>query len=228
MAGGSGSVALVTALERGSRVPLNRQLYVGLRKDILTGRLVGGTRLPSTRELAEGLGVSRNTVMNAFRQLLAEGYLEGKMGSGTYVTDSLPEDLLQARVEDKREPRAWRTGRRLSRRGNILATTPATVVRNRSRPRAFRPGLPALDEFPLKTWQRLSREVGRHPQGLLGYGEPAGYRPLREEISAYLGAARAVQCSWPSKPWTSPRVFYSTPGTKFGSRTPVTPEPGEP
>ena len=196
MVGGSDSVALVKALERGSRVPLHRQLYLGLREDILMGRLVGGTRLPSTRELAESLGVSRNTVMDAFRQLLAEGYLEGRAGSGTYVAGSLPEDLLQARAVDRGESGTKRPERRLSRRGELLAATPATVIRDRSRPRAFRPGLPALDEFPLKTWQRLSREVGRNPYGLLGYGEPAGYRPLREEISAYLGAARAVRCSW--------------------------------
>lgn len=196
MVGGTGSVALVKALERGSRVPLHRQLYSGLRRDILTGRLAGGTRLPSTRELAESLGVSRNTVMNAFRQLLAEGYLEGRAGSGTYVTGSLPEELLQARAVDGLKSDTKHTERRLSRRGNLLAETPTTVIRDRSWPRAFRPGLPALDEFPLKTWQSLVREVCRKPRGMLGYGEPAGYRPLREEISAYLKAARAVRCSW--------------------------------
>ena len=134
--------------------------------------------------------------MNAFRQLLAEGYLEGKAGSGTYVAGSLPEELLQARTGVGPAPPPRRVGRRLSRRGDVLAKTPATVVKDRGRPRAFRPGLPALDEFPLQTWQRLVREVCRKPKGILGYGEPAGYRPLREEISAYLGVARAVKCSW--------------------------------
>ena len=162
----------------------------------MVGRPAGGTRLPSTRELAADLGVSRNTVMNAFRQLLSEGYIEGRAGSGTYVTDFLPEDLLQARSGLRRGGPADGTGRRLSRRGGVLAATPATVVRDRGRPRAFRPGLPALDEFPLRIWQCLMRDVYRRPQGLLGYGEPAGYLPLRQEISAYLGTARALKCSW--------------------------------
>ncbi len=192
----SGAVAFLVKIDRFSRVPLHRQLYTGLREGILTGRLVGGTRLPSTRGFAAELGVSRNTVMNAFRQLLAEGYLEGRAGSGTYVAGSLPEELLQARAEAGYVLPPGPAGRRLSRRGDVLAATPAMVVRDRGRPRAFRPGLPALDEFPLRIWQSLTRDVYRRPQGLLGYGEPAGYRPLREELSAYLGVARAVKCSW--------------------------------
>jgi GntR family transcriptional regulator/MocR family aminotransferase len=165
MAGGSGSVALVTVLERSSQVPLHRQLYVALRKDILTGRLVGGTRLPSTRELAGHLDVSRNTVMNAFRQLLAEGYIEGRAGSGTYVTGSLPEDLLQARARAGRVAPPKRTGRRLSRRGAVLATTPTTVIRDRDRPRAFRPGLPALDEFGQGSLSKATRSAGLRRTG---------------------------------------------------------------
>ncbi|MGF1470221.1 MAG: PLP-dependent aminotransferase family protein [Rubrobacteraceae bacterium] len=196
MVGRSGSTALVAAVDRSSPVPLHRQLYAGLREHILAGRLVGGTRLPSTRELAAELGVSRNTVMTAFRQLLAEGYLEGKAGSGTYVTGSLPEDLLRTRVRQDPEPPRIRAGRRLSRRGEDLASIPAAIVRDLGPPRAFRPGLPALDEFPLQIWQRLVREVCRRPRDLLGYGDPAGYRPLREEISDYLRAARAVRCRW--------------------------------
>ena len=192
----SGAVAFLVEIDRFSRVPLHRQLYAGLREGILTGRIVGGTRLPSTRGFAAELGVSRNTVINAFRQLLAEGYLEGRAGSGTYVAGFLPEELLQARAGAGYAPPPGPAGRRLSRRGDVLAATPATVVRDRGRPRAFRPGLPALGEFPLRIWQSLMRDVYRRPQGLLGYGEPAGYRPLREELSAYLGVARAVKCSW--------------------------------
>jgi len=185
-------------LDRGSGVPLHRQLYDRLRAAILGGRLRAGTRLPSTRALASQLGVSRNTVMGAFLQLLAEGYLEGRVGSGTYVSDSLPEDLLRAtaRVGREEEESAGR-GRTLSKRGEVLASTRASTSRDRGVPRAFRPGVPALDQFPSRVWGRLASRVWRRPpRGLLGYGDPAGYRPLREEIAAYLGAARAVGCVW--------------------------------
>lgn len=189
--------AVTVALDRGSRVPLHRQLYEGLREAVLAGRLRAGTRLPSTRALAAELGVSRNTVMGAFLQLLAEGYLVGRVGSGTYVADSLPEDLLRAQAKKSRAPGPGQAGRRLSARGEALAATLTSTTRDRGVPRAFRPGVPALDEFPTRVWGRLAGKVWRSPpRALLGYGDPAGYRPLREEISAYLGAARAVRCAW--------------------------------
>src|SRR4051794_31865501 len=78
------------ALDTKSATPLYRQLYDYLREAILTGQLAPGTRLQSSREIAKELGVSRNTVVNAFDQLLAEGYLEGQVGSGTYVSRALP------------------------------------------------------------------------------------------------------------------------------------------
>ena len=81
------------SLDEASGVPLYSQLYDELRESILGGRLGPGSRLPSTRDLAAELGVSRNTVTNAFLQLLAEGYLEGRVGSGTYVSRSLPDEL---------------------------------------------------------------------------------------------------------------------------------------
>src|SRR6188474_3152558 len=90
-------VPLLLPLRETSSTPLHRQLYDGLRDVILSGRLSSGMRLPSTRILAEGLSVSRNTVLSAFDQLLAEGYMEGRVGSGTYVSEKLPEDLLMVR-----------------------------------------------------------------------------------------------------------------------------------
>src|ERR671916_1658053 len=108
-----------------SKVPLYRQLYENLRQAILTGQLAPGTRLPSTREVAAELRLSRNTVMNAFEQLLAEGYVEGHVGSGTFVSQALPDELLTARAFAAR--RALRPARRrhtVSRRGELLATTP--------------------------------------------------------------------------------------------------------
>ena len=99
------------SLDAESQVPLYRQLYETLRQAILTGQLRAGFRLQSTRELAAELGVSRNTVMNAFEQLLAEGYLEGQVGSGTYVSRALPDDMLYARADAARVSRSRQKGR---------------------------------------------------------------------------------------------------------------------
>src|SRR6476646_1092781 len=87
-------VPFTLTLRENSREPMHRQLYRELRDAVLSGRLPPGSRLPSTRSIAEDLGVSRNTVMGAFDQLLAEGYLEGKVGSGTYVARVLPDEVL--------------------------------------------------------------------------------------------------------------------------------------
>jgi GntR family transcriptional regulator / MocR family aminotransferase len=181
-------------LERASSLPLYRQLYEGLREAILSGRLRPGARLPSTRVLAGDLETSRNTVLAAFGQLLAEGYLEGRVGAGTTVARTLPETLLRARPE---VPGLGRPGRppRLSRRGALLAGTRAALARGASTAHPFRAGLPGLDAFPFDLWTRLiARRWRRVPRQLLDYGDPAGYAPLREVIAAYLGEARAVRC----------------------------------
>jgi GntR family transcriptional regulator/MocR family aminotransferase len=182
-------------LDTSSAVPLHRQLYEGLRGAILAGRLSAGTRLPATRMLAHELGISRNTVLNAFEQLLAEGYVEGQTGSGTYVSHVLPDDLLHVLPTPPAQPLAP-SNRRLSQRGSLLAATSVTAVDDQGPPRAFRTGLPAFDTFPFDIWTRL---VARHwkqpPPELLSYGDPAGYHRLREVIAAYLGAARGVQCT---------------------------------
>ena len=181
-------------LDRGAGVPLHRQLYEGLREAILTGRLRPGARLPSTRTLASDLGASRNTVLAAFGQLLAEGYLAGRVGAGTTVASTLPETLLRAHVE---AAGAGRPGRRprLSRRGVLLVGTRVTTTRTPALARPFRPGLPGLDLFPFDLWARLvARRWRRVPRQLLDYGDPAGHPPLREAIAAHLREARAVRC----------------------------------
>jgi GntR family transcriptional regulator / MocR family aminotransferase len=181
-------------LERTSGVPLYRQLYDGLREAILSGRLRPGARLPSTRVLAGDLRTSRNTVLAAFGQLLAEGYLEGRVGAGTTVVGTLPETLLRARPEPAGPGRPGRRPR-LSRRGALLVGTRAVLSRGAATAHPFRPGLPGFDAFPFDLWTRLlARRWRRVPRQLLDYGEPAGYGPLREAIAAYLGEARAVSC----------------------------------
>ena len=183
------------SLDTSSRVPLYRQLYEGLREAILSGRLRPRARLQLTRELAAELGVSRNTVMNAFEQLLAEGYLEGQVGSGTYVSRALPDDMLRAGAVSVRAGHARRKGRALSARGRVMANTMVNASPAPSSTRAFRPGTPALDRFPFDVWMKLTARHWSYPRrDLLGYGDSAGYGPLREAISEYLGAARAVRC----------------------------------
>ncbi len=174
-------------------VPLHRQLYERVRKAILDRQLRGGMRLPSTRILADELGISRNTVLTAFDQLIAEGYLEGKVGSGTFVARAIPDELLSlrnrasARVSPSRQPR-------LSRRAAPLSSLTATAGRQR----AFEPGIPAVDLFPARVWARLlAKQWSRSGPALydsLAYGDPAGLMRLRESVARYVGAARGVTC----------------------------------
>src|SRR5262245_1123526 len=190
-----GGTLLTVPLDPAAAAPLFRQLYEGVRRGILNGTLAPGLRLPATRRLAGELGVSRNTVLNAYEQLLAEGYLEGRVGSGTYVPRTLPEDLLQVGQTAAPARPVPRPRRTLSRRGQLLVETSSSVARSSGVPRPFRPGTPALDTFPFETWTRLAaRRHRRPPRDLLGYGHPAGYAPLRKAIAAYLGPARAVAC----------------------------------
>ncbi|MBI5030914.1 MAG: PLP-dependent aminotransferase family protein [Chloroflexi bacterium] len=182
-------------LDRSEPTALHRQLYYRLSNAILTRRLVPGTRLPPTRALAAELGVARNTVVNAFEQLLAEGYIEGKVGSGTYVSHALPDDVLQTRAKSSPPTRAISSSAALSKRGAIIASAPAKQWQDSGRPRAFRPGIPALDEFPFETWRQLANKRWRTlARDSLSYGEPEGYRPLRQAIVAYLGQSRGVRC----------------------------------
>lgn len=183
------------SLERTSSEPLYRQIYEHLRNAILSGQLGAGTRLPPTRDFAEELKVSRNTVVTAFDQLIAEGYIEGKVGAGSYVSSTLPDDILQLRALHLKQPQFKRPEfpTVLSPRGSKIANI--SVPTGISMPCPFRSGVPALDAFPFKVWERLVVRYWRRPSpDLLCYGHPAGYRPLREAIASYLGAARGVRC----------------------------------
>jgi GntR family transcriptional regulator / MocR family aminotransferase len=148
-------VPFALTLRESSREPMHRQLYRELREAVLSGRLAPGSRLPSTRAIASELGISRNTIMGAFDQLLAEGYLEGKVGSGTYVAEKLPEDMLHVRGGVESATRARPAGASLSKRGAVLASSPVIPPRPHRTPRAFRPGPGADDHFPTRVWTRL-------------------------------------------------------------------------
>ena len=185
----------IVALDRASSRPLHAQVYEQLRGAMLSGRLAPGTRLPSTRDLARDLAVARITVLNAFDQLAAEGYLDGRVGDGTYVSAQVPDDLF--RVDRRRRAPSFRArdADSLSSRGRKIAVTSVGPGDYRGRPRPFRTSTPALDAFPYQLWSRLLARCWRHSgRELLTYGDPAGYRPLREAIAGYLGAARGVRC----------------------------------
>jgi GntR family transcriptional regulator/MocR family aminotransferase len=182
----SGGVLPYIPFDRATPRPLYSQIYDGYREAILAGRLALGQRLPSTRAVAAGLGVSRFTVLRAFEELLNEGYLQGKAGAGTFVVDAIPDDLT-APLRLLPSPSL----RRRSVDVGVPAESTAPTVSG------FGPltvGVPALDLFPSKTWGRLIRRYARLPSRYLAWGDPAGYPPLREAIANYLSTVRAVEC----------------------------------
>jgi GntR family transcriptional regulator / MocR family aminotransferase len=179
--------------------PLYRQIYDVIRRSILAGEFAPGRKLPSSRAMAAELDVSRITVVNAYEQLFAEGYLEGKTGAGTYVASELPDDLLQA--DPREEPDSGKrvsSPLRLSQFGKKIAEKSLSAVRGQmiATFTPFQNGLTAVEEFPFETWARLAARWQRNPtRNLLGYGDPQGYKPLREAIAAHLATARGVRCS---------------------------------
>ncbi len=183
----------LTLPPRDQAVPAYRWLYETLRSDILEGRLRPGTRLPSTRDLSTRYRLSRGTIVFAFEQLRSEGYTEGSVGSGTYVSRTLPEELLQVAAGAEIEPPpARRRRRRLSDQGGRVVAFP--VLENRPS-RAFRPNLPALDLFPTTLWAQVTaRRLRRASRNLLLGCGPMGYRPLQEAVCDYLVTSRGVKC----------------------------------
>lgn len=184
----------LTLPPRDPSIPAYRWLYATLRSEILDGRLRAGARLPATRDLARQYGLSRGTIVSAFDQLKSEGYVEGNMGSGTYVSTVLPDELLQVQHSAKAEPRAQRTQpRRMADYGKRVDLFTGFEIR---RSRAFRANLPALDLFPTSLWAQLTARRWRRVSAsqLLG-SSPLGYRPLREAVADYLGASRGVKCA---------------------------------
>jgi len=186
----------VVSLDTNAALPLHRQLYEELRGAILSGRLKAGTRLPATREFARELGLSRNTVMCAYEQLFAEGYVEGVVGSGTFVARALPEEMLEARTITPRVENQISRRSPLSKRGRKLAAIlPDIGERVFGNPMPFRCATPDFTSFPFEIWARLLARHSRYPSpDLLGYVYPAGYPRLREAIAAYLRSSRAVKC----------------------------------
>ena len=178
--------------ENGSQT-LFQQIYEGLRQAILSYRLRAGTKLPSTRLLAKDLKVSRNTAMAVYEQLIAEGYLEGKPGSGTFVGKDLPAELLETRKTENLNKST--SSRQVAKRSQIFGKISFAFTSNPNKPRAFQTGFSAIDEFPIEIWTRMaSKRLRKMPRNRLDYCETNGYPPLREEIAKYLSASRGVRC----------------------------------
>jgi GntR family transcriptional regulator/MocR family aminotransferase len=181
-------------LKRDEALPMHRQIYMHIRTLILDGRLPPRTKLPSSRSLAASVGCSRMTTSTAYDLLEAEGYLEGLVGSGTYVADVLPESHV-ARNEAHRDGQLLPSTQplRLSVRGARLA---AGIPEWAASTATFSPGLPDTSAFPFDIWTRLFRRSWERPhRNLLEQAEPAGFRPLRAAIASQLSVLRGLQCS---------------------------------
>lgn len=169
-------------LDRSIAGPVYRQIVVRLRAAILAGTLPAGTRLPSSRGLAAQLGLARGTVEAAYAVLAGEGVLVSRGSAGSIVSPHL----------------AAHRATRWQRKPPAPDPSGSTAAR---RVQPFRMGLPALDTFPRKLWSSLAaREIRRIAPDDLAYPDPAGHRPLREAIAAYLGLSRGMTVS-PDQIW---------------------------
>jgi GntR family transcriptional regulator / MocR family aminotransferase len=189
----SPEILALVPVDRELGISLQQQIYDGFRNAILSGLLRAGDRVPSTRALALDLGVSRLPVLTAYDQLLHEGYLEGRIGSGTFVSVSVPDDELRSGPPSQSRQSARQSPRRA--RVALSAPDPRPGRRDGGGMLPFRVSLPALDQFPRATWSRL---VARHARALtpaqMAYGDPAGLGSLRAAVAGHLRTARAVRC----------------------------------
>jgi GntR family transcriptional regulator/MocR family aminotransferase len=173
--------------DRSNGATLFRWLYDEIRTAIVDGRLSPGSRLPSTRSVASQYRMARGTVVAAFDQLAAEGYVESTVGSGTFVRRMLPELLQEARSGGRAS---------LSARGRRLAENPFPYLCANRSVETFRLDRPALDAFPTRLWSRIAaRGLRSSAPGLLAHGEILGFRPLRETVAAHVGLTRGVKCT---------------------------------
>ena len=166
---------------------LRQQVYEQLRSAIEQGRLPAGTRLPPSREHAASLGVARNTVLWAVQRLQAEGYVQARVGDGTYVS--------QAAGTAAPAPGLVAPPRGLSRRGQLIAETAARWRPPHVAARAFRIGAPEVDSFPFALWDRLARQASAAQRSARAqYLDPAGDPDLRRAIALWLWASRGIRC----------------------------------
>jgi GntR family transcriptional regulator/MocR family aminotransferase len=176
-------------LARTGDAPLFQQVYRQIRFAILSQSLRPGTKLPSTRQLASQLSVARSVVVSAYEQLLAEGYLSGKTGSGSYVSSDLPEPVEGRSVKRRKRPAAPLPAIEASLPRGFVDVTAL------SEERPFNLGRTLIDARTADLWRKMGSRVFRSlGNDHFGYSDPRGLLPLRRAICDYLRAARAVQC----------------------------------
>jgi len=175
---------------RANDTPLFQQLYLQLRSAILSRRLRPGTKLPSTRQLASQLGVSRAAAVAAYEQLLAEGYTSGRHGSGTYISSDLPEQIGDTAQRRKKPVAAIKSSAaQMQSFGDFVDVT----VQSDERP--FNLGRTLVDARTVELWRKITaRSFRTLGPSHLGYSDPRGTLGLRQMICDYLQAARAVRC----------------------------------
>jgi GntR family transcriptional regulator/MocR family aminotransferase len=173
-------------------LPLHARLQRAVRQLILDGVLCAGRPLPASRALAKSLGVSRDTVESAYGQLHADGFIERRVGSGSFVSERARH--LPCRGRPRRSGVDGKVALRLSRRGSALFQSGG--VRDARTPRPFAPGVPETRSFPLQTWERLGRQVIKEFGTLaLLHGPPQGVEPLRRAIADYVNLERGARAS---------------------------------
>ncbi|MCG2586871.1 PLP-dependent aminotransferase family protein [Massilia sp. TS11] len=180
---------LAARLDRGAPETLAHQLYGAIRAGILDASLRPGQRLPSSRQLALEVGLGRNTVIEAYARLTDEGYLVSRVGAGSFVAATLPEQLLQAAPAPRARRRSASPG--LSRRAQAILDEVAIEEGG-----AFAPCVPDVTAFPFALWQRLIARAWRQLRaGDLRYAGPGGLPKLRAAIAAHVQLARQVRCT---------------------------------
>ncbi|QEI08567.1 PLP-dependent aminotransferase family protein [Pigmentiphaga aceris] len=181
---------LAASLDKQGEEPVYRQLQRHLHEAILSHRLAAGSKLPSSRLLAQELGIARNTVTEVYAHLTVAGYVTSRSGSGTYVAATAPETLAgETPMSDGAVPAP---GRALSVRGRRLVDGVGFAPTQWG---AFMPGVPDVTEFPSRVWSRLSNRHWRRPApSLLTYAPSGGHGPLRKVLAEHLRTSRGVRC----------------------------------
>lgn len=187
-------IAPMIRVDRRAHEPLHRQIYNAYRTAILERTLRPNQRVPSTRTLATELGVSRMPVLEAYAQLIAEGYFESRSGAGTVVSSMLP-DQVALPPSSAASHGVYRGDRPISSDCRVLPAMHGVLPWLGGRWGAFGVGQPALDHFPLTVWSRLVvRQCRKLQFSSMYYSDPQGAADLREAIAGYLRTARGVRC----------------------------------
>ena len=178
-----------------SSVPLYKQLYNLLREAILTGRFKGGQKLPGTRTFSIELNISRNTVVQAFEQLMIEGYLTGKIGAGTYISKDIPDKFITSiKVHQSKKAAIKSSNFSLEKKFGNSNLIHRNIFEDKIIP--FQNGLPSLEDFPFSTWLKIINRNGTYlPYLHFGYKDSTGFKPLKIAIANYLQNYRAVNCT---------------------------------